>query len=223
MLGIFPPSELLTWHNSNYSYYNKHQDKKEPWRKQICGSKFITGTGGFCPNVPLLIGKISLAWSSKGSWSYPPLCHQTAPFPSIVPLPLIVSPTSFVNSSHCRMPDPQWLEPVGATMVPSNCGILTNTWCQSQIQSISSSIVPFQEICYLKNNVVLTVWTRKWDGPHQEHIFFWDINDWSLNLTSCSPGSLKCLKKERFPAFLKFSEIEIRKRLWKYFDSGTHF
>ena len=46
--------------------------------------------------------------------------HQTEPCPSIVPLPLIVIPSSFVNSIHCKRPDPQALELVGAMILPSN-------------------------------------------------------------------------------------------------------
>lgn len=177
------------------------------------GANFITGAGGFCPNVTL-VGKISLAWSSKGSSSYGTLCHQTAPFPSIVPLPLIVSPTSFVNSSHWRRPEPQWLEPVGATIVPSNCDISTNTRCSINEFIFNFPYVSIRENCYLKDNVVLTVWTGKRDGPHREHVIFWDINDWSFNLTSSSPGNLKCLditttKKIGVFSFLLFFKIEI--------------
>nr|GEY52237.1 hypothetical protein [Tanacetum cinerariifolium] len=47
--------------------------------------------------------------------------HYTEPLPSTVPFPLIVSPTSFVNSSHCRRPLPQAFAFVGAIIVPSNC------------------------------------------------------------------------------------------------------
>lgn len=65
-------------------------------------------------------GTMNFAWSSRGSSSEGELCHQTAPFPSTVPDPLMVKPTSFENSSHCRMPEPQGFVPVGATIVPSN-------------------------------------------------------------------------------------------------------
>lgn len=84
--------------------------------------EFITGSGGLLPTAVLLFfkGTISFSSSSIGS-PYGASFHQTAPFPSIVPLPLTVIPTSFVNSSHCKSPEPQYFAFVGAIIVPSNC------------------------------------------------------------------------------------------------------
>lgn len=39
----------------------------------------------------------------------------------MIPLPLIVNPLRFLNSSHCKRPEPQGWELVGAMILPSNC------------------------------------------------------------------------------------------------------
>lgn len=43
-----------------------------------------------------------------------------------MPFPLIVILSRFVNSIHCRRPEPHDPEPVGAIILPSNCKILYN-------------------------------------------------------------------------------------------------
>lgn len=84
--------------------------------------EFITGSGGLLPTAVLLLFKGTTSFSSSSIGSpYGASFHQTAPFPSIVPLPLTVIPTSFVNSSHCKSPEPQYFAFVGAIIVPSNC------------------------------------------------------------------------------------------------------
>ena len=67
------------------------------------------------------------SWSSLSIGSSSIECvHQTEPLPSMVPFPLIVSPTSFVNSSHCRRPLPHAFAFVGAIIVPSSCNIISH-------------------------------------------------------------------------------------------------
>ncbi|PON84213.1 hypothetical protein TorRG33x02_199670 [Trema orientale] len=46
--------------------------------------------------------------------------HQTEPCPSITPFPLTVILSSFVKSIHCKIPEPQDAELVGAIILPSN-------------------------------------------------------------------------------------------------------
>ncbi|WRX21292.1 hypothetical protein QQP08_013779 [Theobroma cacao] len=74
----------------------------------------MTTSWEFC-SLPVTVP--SSALGSKVGESF----HQTEPCPSIVPLPLIVIPFSFVNSIHCNRPDPQAPELVGAMILPSNC------------------------------------------------------------------------------------------------------
>lgn len=182
--------------------------------------------------------------SSIGS-SNGEFCHQTEPLPSIVPLPLIVIPTSFVNSSHWRRPEPQAFESVGAMILPSSCTGSTNLkictnplikhfkfsccllysiiyrsewlfWpCERRCKpclcvvfesnggQTSAVLVTailhlcgYEDLChvaYLKNNILFTVRSREWNGPHKEYIFWRDHHRWRLHLTSSSPGSLECL------------------------------
>lgn len=47
--------------------------------------------------------------------------HHTEPCPSIIPFPLMVIFVSFVNSIHCRIPEPQANKLVGAIILPSSC------------------------------------------------------------------------------------------------------
>lgn len=79
----------------------------------------ITGNVGLSCLV-LFNGMMSFSSSSKGS-SSGESSHQTEPLPSIIPLPRIVIPLSFVNSIHHSRPDPQALAFVGAMIVPSSC------------------------------------------------------------------------------------------------------
>lgn len=131
------------------------------WFNTIEWQILITGKGDFGSAVAFA-GMMYFDWSSRGSSSPEALCHHTAPFPSMVPLPLIVSPTNLVNWSHCSRPEPQGLELVGAMIVPSN---YTN-YIRKQINTIlllklGSFDFDFDFFFYLENNVVLTVWAGK--------------------------------------------------------------
>ncbi|GER54820.1 breast cancer associated RING 1 [Striga asiatica] len=77
-----------------------------------------------------IVMPVTVTLKLPGSSSKGELSHQTAPFPSIKPLPLIVSPTSLENSSHWRRPEPQGPELLGAIIYgPENeMGPTRNTY-----------------------------------------------------------------------------------------------
>lgn len=137
--------------------------------------EFITGSGGLLPTAVLLLfkGTISFSSSSIGS-PYGASFHQTAPFPSIVPLPLTVIPTSFVNSSHCKSPEPQYFAFVGAIIVPSNCknqkrfqiSLLSKKKIKPPVLESSTVFCPF-----FFSQVLFLPWKEKKEGKKNPPLF----------------------------------------------------
>lgn len=48
-------------------------------------------------------------------------------------------------------------------------------------------------INYLKNNVLLTIWTRKSNWAHKEFVWWWNNYFWSLHFTCSCPSPFKRL------------------------------
>lgn len=122
-----------------------------------------------------------------GSTSDLVFVHQTLPRPSIVPLPRIVIPRSFVNSIHHSSPTLQSLASVGAMIIPSSCnrantipqqGTHYNSWRVCVLPHNRSWLIPsvsmFESRDYLKHNVGLAVRSRERDRADKELVLCWN-------------------------------------------------
>lgn len=122
--------------------------------------------------------------------------HQTAPWPSIVPLPWMVMPLWWLKLIHWSRPDdPHGFLLVGAIMVPSTWNTFSCMQCITYTWSSDPYVRSLLMIktSYLEHNVGLTWAAVKGNRTDKERRFRWYQDLWCLHLASFLPCCQKCL------------------------------